>query len=119
MAAASPKHAIRREFFALILCLLAVIFSIEAKTAWYMPLHTLGSEVQAAKALPADVPQVIPHGFPGQIPPFFLLPFTVLFAFADRYFRRPALLRSTQEDDRSPSSSSAFSRNYLRPPPVL
>jgi hypothetical protein len=113
-----PRHRIRREVFALILCLLAVVFAFEAKTAWYLPPHTIGSEVQAAKALPADTPQVIPHGLPDQ-PLFFLLSLTVLIALTDEHVRRPLSFGGLQLGDRSPSTSSAFSPyNFYRPPPV-
>lgn len=111
------KYCIRREI-ALILCLLCIVFAIEAKTAWYFPPHTIGVEVQAAKALPADTPQVIPHGLAKQ-PLFFLLPFSILSALLDEHFRRPHLLFRLQSRDRSPSSISAFSpSNFLRPPPI-
>ena len=108
----------KREVFALILCLLTLAFAFEAKTAWYMP-HALGTEVQAAKALPADTPQVISHGIPGQPKLLLLLPITVLIALADLYFRRPIFFFGVPEFDRSPSSSSAFSpETFFRPPPV-
>lgn len=108
----------KREVFALILCLLTLVFAFEAKTAWYMP-HALGTEVQGAKALPADTPQVISHGIPGQPQLFLLLPFTVLIALADLCVHHPDFLCGAPECDRSPFSSSAFSpSNFFRPPPV-
>lgn len=109
----------KRELLAMILCLLTLVFAFEAKTAWYMPPHTLGSEVQGAKALPADTPHLIPHGPVGQPPLFFFLPVALLTAFADVYIRRVKSFCSVPESDRSPSSSSAFSPgNFFRPPPV-
>src|SRR5579859_3729779 len=120
MVVDSLRGWIRKESFALILCLLAVVFALEAKIAWYMPPHTLGSEVQDAKALPADTPQLIPHGLSGQPPLFIFLPFTFLFALAAVCICRPLFYCGVKVNDRSPSSSSAFSPgNFFRPPPVL
>ncbi len=119
MVGASPRQLIRRELFAMALCLLAVVFAVEAKIAWYLPPHTVGREVQAAKAMPADIPQAIQHGLPSQAPLFFFLPLTILIALAERYFRRPVSFSGMQESDRSPSSSPAFSpSSFFRPPPA-
>jgi hypothetical protein len=46
------------------LCILAFMFAVEAKTAWYGPMGGPGSVVRAAKALPAEMPKVIEHGIP-------------------------------------------------------
>jgi hypothetical protein len=54
----------RRTPLALGLCLLAFLFAIEAKTAWYGPAVGLGSSVRAAKAQPAATPRVVEHGTP-------------------------------------------------------
>ena len=67
-----------RTLVALVLCLLAISFAVEAKLAWYLPQNTMGSDVQAAKALPADVPQLILHGLPDHNPIFPLLPLILL-----------------------------------------
>jgi hypothetical protein len=47
---------------ALGLCLLAFLFAIEAKTAWYGPPVGFGSIVRAAKAQPVATPEVVEHG---------------------------------------------------------
>jgi hypothetical protein len=44
------------------LCLLAVMFALEAKTAWYGPATGPRADVQSQKALPADLPTVVSHG---------------------------------------------------------
>jgi hypothetical protein len=46
------------------LCVLAIAFALEAKTAWYGPIVGPGSAVRFAKALPIDAPRVIRHGIP-------------------------------------------------------
>lgn len=53
---------LRRTPFALGLCLLAFLFAVEAKTAWYGPAHGIGSDVRAAKAMPALSPKLVDHG---------------------------------------------------------
>jgi hypothetical protein len=52
----------RRTPLALCLCLLAFLFAIEAKTAWYGPAVGLGSSVRYAKAQPVATPKVVEHG---------------------------------------------------------
>jgi hypothetical protein len=52
----------RRTTLALVLCLLAVLFAVEAKTAWYGPTTVPGGDIQSQKARPADLPAVVPHG---------------------------------------------------------
>jgi len=119
MVGVSPRHLNRQKLFALVLCLLALVFAFEAKMAWYLPAHTAGSEVQAAKALPADTPQPIAHGLPGQLALFFLLPIAILFGLADIRASRSETCFGESQTDRSPSVSSAFSPgNFFRPPPV-
>lgn len=54
----------RRAPLALGLCLLAFLFAIEAKTAWYGPAVGFGSSVRAAKAQPEATPRVVEHGVP-------------------------------------------------------
>ena len=52
----------RRNTLALGLCLLAVLFALEAKTAWYGPTNGPSSGIQSQKARPADLPAVVSHG---------------------------------------------------------
>jgi hypothetical protein len=52
----------RRNTLALGLCLLTVLFALEAKTAWYGPAKGPGTDVQSQKALPTDLPAVVSHG---------------------------------------------------------
>ena len=53
---------LRRAPLAFGLCLLAILFAIEAKTAWYGPTVGLGSDIRAAKALPEGMPRLVEHG---------------------------------------------------------
>lgn len=51
-----------RNTLALGLCLLAVLFALEAKTAWYGPTNGLCADIQSQKARPAKLPAVVSHG---------------------------------------------------------
>ena len=64
--AASPSY--RRAPLALGLCLLAFLFAIEAKAAWYGPAAGFGGNVRAAKAQPVSSPKVVEHGVPAPDP---------------------------------------------------
>ena len=103
------------------LCLLAFLFAVEAKTAWYGPVAGLGSNVRAAKAMPADTPRVIEHGIPVPDPihpqvAFVLLPALALLWPSAKLPRRTevshARLRGFLLSIYSPHLS-------LRPPPAL
>jgi hypothetical protein len=117
-SAASP--AIHRIALAFGLCLLAFVFAVEAKTAWYGPLMGPGSEVRAAKAMPADMPRVIEHGIPTPDPIHPNIPFAILTALpVERPARIPAwseILRSHTLVSRAAYFSPPI---FFRPPPVL
>jgi len=51
----------RRVPLAFALCLLAFLFALEAKTAMYGPENGPGSDVRAAKALPAVTPKLVKY----------------------------------------------------------
>lgn len=54
----------RRTPLAIGLCILAMLFAVEAKTAWYGPFLGPGCAVRAAKALPMGLPELVDHGVP-------------------------------------------------------
>jgi hypothetical protein len=113
------KRWTSRTLIALVLCFLAVTFAVEAKMAWYLPPHTMGSQVQAAKALPADMRQIILHGLPDHHPIFPFLPLTLLLAAMVGCWPVSVPYCGISTQARSPLSTSSFSlSNFLRPPPV-
>lgn len=63
------------------LCLLAVLFAVEAKLAWYGPINGAGSDIRSAKAFPTDTPKVVYRGVssPDPAPP--LIATALLVAF--------------------------------------
>lgn len=118
--AASPSY--RRAPLAFGLCLLAFLFAIEAKTAWYGPAAGFGGSVRAAKAQPVASPKVVEHGVPAPDPAhphvaFALLPqiVTVMFAgFPARALGEVVPGRHLQ------FLAAGFSfANLFRPPPAL
>src|SRR5579863_8253090 len=60
----AASYFYRRAPLAFGLCLLAFLFALEAKTAWYGPAAGFGGSVRAAKAQPATSPEVVDHGVP-------------------------------------------------------
>jgi len=116
----AASYFYRRAPLAFGLCLLAFLFALEAKTAWYGPAAGFGGSVRAAKAQPATSPEVVDHGVPAPDPAhpnatFVALPAMVIVLILcipaqDRgnVYRRRA--------SRFPAASSSFS-NLFRPPP--
>lgn len=62
LGSSAASLPLRRAPLAFGLCLLAILFAIEAKTAWYGPTVGLGSDIRAAKALPEGMPRLVEHG---------------------------------------------------------
>jgi len=111
-----------RTTLACMLCLLAFVFAVEAKTAWYGPFSGYGSDVRAAKALPVNVPKVAQHGEPAPDP----VPAAVLFAALALFTAAPPagmdlhLLHGNICRESGLSNGCCFSSALLfRPPPVL
>jgi hypothetical protein len=118
----AASQSFRRAPLAFGLCLLAFLFALEAKSAWYGPVNGFGGTVRAAKAQPVASPEVVEHGVPAPDPAhpsaiFFALPpialALILCMFAQT--RDRALLRLVVN---SPASGLSFP-NLFRPPPTL
>ena len=112
----------RRTVLALVLCSLAVLFAVEAKTAWYGPTTVPGSDIQSQKARPADVPAVVSHGVSNS--PWITCALTLIFlASAGAIASRVAGAFSGAKADsgRIPvSAAHYFSPGlFFRPPPAL
>jgi hypothetical protein len=107
---------------ALGLCLLVVLFAIEAKTAWFSPLNSPSGDVQSQKARPADLPAVVSHGVsmlsPGTFPlALIFLASVAAIAWTDANF----LPGVNVESNHIPvSAAHYFSAGlFFRPPPAL
>jgi hypothetical protein len=100
---------------------LAFTFAIEAKLAWYVPVNGLGDTMSAAKALPADTPDILYYGAPApdpvplQIPVAMLAVFTAVFVTGAFVLpRREIVNRHLQV-----SAAAYFSPGiFFRPPPA-
>jgi hypothetical protein len=121
LADSAATQARYRRTLVFWLCLLAVAFAVEAKTAWYGPMQGPGCAVRAAKALPADLPRVVEHGVAAPDPAHPPVSITVLAALKpERSAARilspsNALLPSCASVVRSACFSPHF---FFRPPPV-
>lgn len=116
---ASPK--IRRNTLASVLCLLAVLFALEAKTAWYGPANGPGSEVRSQKARPADLPALVAHGDSTQAPSTLPMALVLLACFPVMVWMEANSLRGIGLDFNSIPVSAApyFSPSlFFRPPPA-
>jgi hypothetical protein len=118
-SAGSPN--LRRTPLAIGLCLLAILFAIEAKTAWYGPLLGPGGNISAAKALPVALPELVDHGVPSPDPTHPGVVFTVLPASTTAWLPRvkvPAFgeIRRNHLFSFTAYFSPAI---FFRPPPVF
>jgi hypothetical protein len=110
----------RRVPLAFALCLLAFLFAIEAKTAMYGPENGLGSDVRAAKALPAVTPKLLKQRVLSPDP--LHLAFTSLSTAAAVTSQEAHLPQRTRVNrNHLPLFMAAFLSplRYFRPPPAL
>jgi hypothetical protein len=116
---ASPQ--LRRNTLTLGLCLLAVLFALEAKTAWYGPAKGPGIGVQSQKARPADLPALVSHGVSTLPSVSFPLALIFLVSVAAIAWTDANFLRGVDVDcNHIPvSAASYFSPGlFFRPPPA-
>jgi hypothetical protein len=117
-AASRPS---RHTLIAILLCFLAFSFAMEAKMAWYGPAEGPGSDVRAAKAMPADTPELVFHGVPApdplypQFPAILMVEFAfVLLAGIAAFARR----RTLGDHSPVPATHHFYPGVFFRPPPV-
>lgn len=58
--ALNPRH-LQVTVLGLVLCVLAALFSIEAKVAWYAPASSPATQISASKLQQADAPRLVAH----------------------------------------------------------
>jgi hypothetical protein len=114
------RHS-RLTAMGIMLCLLAALFAVEAKIAWFSPAGSASAQISFAKARPAEPPKMLPLRFtsPALAPHDFagisilLAAIVVLAAGLTTFVRRVP--------DRAPVSSVfGFSPSlFFRPPPAL
>ena len=112
----------RRNTFALGLCLLAMLFALEAKTAWYFPANGQNGDIQSQKARPADLPAIVSRGVSTLPPETFSLPLIFLASVAAVAWTDAKFLPGVDVafNHIPVSAASYFSPAlFFRPPPAL
>jgi hypothetical protein len=114
------RHS-RLTALGVILCLLAALFSVEAKLAWYGPAGSAGTQISFAKARPAEQPRMLPERFAWPSPPASDFSGTAaLIAFVLVFFAHPlSEFQKRPKNSGLPESSGFSSALFFRPPPVL
>lgn len=111
-----------RNMLALGLCLLAVLFALEAKVAWFGPVNGPTGDIQSQKARPADLPAVVAHGVSTLPPVTFPLALIFFASVAASACTESNFLPGVKVDCNYLSVSAApyFSPAlFFRPPPTL
>lgn len=121
MSGVAASRSLRRTALAIGLCLLAFSFAMETKLACYSPADGSASDIVAARALPAALPEVVPHGVHSsdivlsQLLVVFLSVLTAAFLWMEGTMQS----RNVAYRQLLVSSAAYFSPNlFFRPPPV-
>ncbi len=108
----------RLTAFGAVLCLLAAVFSFEAKIAWYSPSPE-HREISAAKLQPTEAHKLVTQALASSAnrkQPASQLVWPAVFAFLAVAIL--PLRRADSEDAQDSSSPGAFSFRFSRPPPT-
>jgi hypothetical protein len=120
------RHS-RLTALGIVLCVLAALFAVEAKIAWFSPAGSASAQISFDKARPAEPPKALPLRFNAPAAPFsdfaptaVLLPAVFLLAAAfllasAAFFQFGSALRRAQVSS-SPDFCAAL---FFRPPPSL
>ena len=100
------------------LCLLAALFAVEAKVAWFGPDGSPSAQISASKLQPADAPKVATPIDAPSFPTAWLSEIAVILAFALNW-RRISVLPRQRWSSRIPASPSFFPSLFFRPPPGI
>ena len=118
----ADRPCFRRTPLAFALCLLAMLFAVEAKAICYEPANCLHSNVQREKALPVDLASVSVAGVPQISRPAFPSALLILASGAADEWGAPGNT-SAPRVQRTPVAAYAGSRFlpclFRRPPPAL
>lgn len=101
-----------------VLCLLAAVFAIEAKVAWFSPDGSATAQLSATKLQPADAPKLIAQALAptGAVPP--VVPESSLLLILALFVAAMVFLPATARMGREISASQSFSPAlFFRPPP--
>lgn len=102
------------------LCLLAVLFAVEAKLAWYSPVHGPGSDVRSAKAFRPDTPKAVERGNPLPDSSQRLIAFALLATSASAAAMSRMVGRNRERNPQQACLVTFSATNlFFRPPPVI
>jgi hypothetical protein len=100
----------------MLLCLLAALFAVEAKVAWFGPDGSPSVQISSAKLQPPDAPKVIVQIDAPSFPIAWLPQVAVILAFA--LFSRSATIQPWHLGSSAvPGSPRFFPSLFFRPPP--
>lgn len=111
---AARKHYLR---IGVVLCLLAALFAIEAKLAWYAPDSAPASQISASKLLAADAPRIAEQAVASSLLPLSFIDALFLLALV---LTAPAIgfVHRTPIRLPKPRACDYSSSLFFRPPPI-
>lgn len=102
-----------------LLCLLAALFAIEAKLAWYGPAGSAAAQISYSKAQPADAPKFSLRSVTPSFPAPSVLEIATLLTLILLTEACRLLLRPLEARSAALPSSGLSPQLFFRPPPVL
>ena len=114
------RHS-RLTALGILLCVLAALFAVEAKIAWFSPEGSASAQISFAKARPAEQPEALTQRFHSQTPPANDFAVTLALFAATLLLATPTILVVRPQAARwQVSASPGFSNAlFFRPPPIL
>jgi hypothetical protein len=114
------RHS-RLTALGIMLCLLAALFAVEAKIAWFSPAGSALAQISSAKARPAEPPKILPDRFASPTPPAYdfsgsaeLVALALVLLAATMFAAR--VTQPRPQVCASPGFSASL---FFRPPPAL
>ena len=106
----------RLTILGIVLCLLAALFAIESKLAWYEPVGSPTFQISASKLQAAEGPRLIAQALASSLPAPYLEEIATILAFIIGAAGCAVLPEKAQT---ARALSFGFSPNlFLRPPPA-
>jgi len=116
-------QSIRRSRLAIlgiVLCLLAALFAVEAKIAWYSPAGSASALISSTKLQAADAPKLILHASSVLAPALHFIENAAVLSLALFWLALMSRAAQTAPARLQVSASPSFSPPlFFRPPPVL
>jgi hypothetical protein len=100
-----------------VLCLLAALFAIEAKVAWFSPAGSPSAQISAAKLQPTDAPRHIAQALTAPDLQHFSAEAPLLLLFAVLLTPTCEIFHSPGETVRVSASPGFYFSLFRRPPP--